>query len=105
MYIILNDNNNNPIPITESLHDFIADDFIFTQHASNKWINDIITFLISLKNNVITSIAIKDDENNNISVYNNLNHYIEEVKEFITSSPLREIEITQQLNVLKYNNE
>ena len=76
MFVILNHDKDHPIPITEGTHDYLNRAFHLKNSLPEEQTQEIIDYVVSLRNTIITSIEIEKRNHEPIDSYQNLNGHI-----------------------------
>ena len=59
MEVILNNNTQNTIPIDDYVYDYLTLTAHFVSRDRTQWTNDLLNYLLSIKDVVITTITLK----------------------------------------------
>lgn len=87
MIIILNNNIDHAITITEGHYDHINHEFHMKNHNLTAWSDEVINYLVSLANTTITTITIKNDNEELLKTYENLNCRIQNLSDTFQEYP------------------
>lgn len=101
MYLILNNDKEHILPITELTHNYLEKSFIIKQHIISNWSLEDVKYLIALKETPITSILIENDEHEKLGEYVNIDYLIDEIKDFVQYYPGDRIIAQKELYLIK----